>query len=144
MFQMAIVGWLNVIKDVLNRYAIPRLYVLNGWALDDELAQFQHDGVEIPDLDSIGTFLSNLKLAGMTMFPNELLERDLLEKAGLPVQGVKLGVEDPNLGIARDAAEAKANAPDPIAGPKPVAISGKPAKKSSSPEFEDDEDEDTE
>jgi len=124
MFQMAIVGWLDVIKDVLNRYAIPRLFLLNGWPVDDELAQFEHDGVSIPDLDAIGTFLYNLKNAGATLFPNIILEKALLEMGGLPTQGVKLGMEPP--------------APEPspsLTGGKPPNAPAKPVAKA------DDEDE---
>lgn len=142
MFQMAIVGWLDVLKDVMNRYAIPRLFILNGWPIDDELARLEHDGVEIPDIEVLGTFLNNLKQAGFTMFPNIILEQSLLQKAGLPTQGVKLGVDGMALQAELDAKVAAA-APKPVAGPggpggKPKV---KPAAKSS-PEFDEEEGDD--
>lgn len=93
MFQMAIVGWLDAIRDVFNRFAIPRLFLLNGWAIDEELCTLEHNGVDIPDLEALGMFLYRLRQAGFKMFPNIVLEKELLDTAGLPVEGVKLGQE---------------------------------------------------
>lgn len=98
MFGVAIGGWLDSIKAVFNRYAIPRLLEING--LDSSRPPtLGYSDIEIPDLDALGKYIGNLRKAGFKMFPNILLEKKLLQYANLPIEGVKLGVEgevDPN------------------------------------------------
>lgn len=82
MFYQAIEGWLNSQAAVLNRYALPRLWKLNGDDLD-LLPQFKPDMAQRLDLDSLGTFIVNI--AGANAFVADDETRAFLrEAAGMP------------------------------------------------------------
>jgi hypothetical protein len=83
MFFGAIEGWLNGLAAVLNRYALPRLWEMNGLN-PDLMPQYEPDLAQRVDLDGLGTFIGNLAAAGMPLFPDDELERFLRESAGLP------------------------------------------------------------
>lgn len=94
MFGMAIGGWLEAIKAVFNRYAIPRLLAING--IDPERApKLMYTDVEVPNLKELGDYIASLSGAGFQLFPNELIEKKLLQYASLPFEGVELGREAP-------------------------------------------------
>jgi hypothetical protein len=83
MFFQALEGWLSSIAEVLNRYALPRLWAMN--ALPQEL--MPHYSPDMPqrlDLDSLGMFVANLAQSGMPLFPDEELQEFLREAAGMP------------------------------------------------------------
>lgn len=92
MFGMAITGWLEAIRAVFNRYAIPRLLAINGMdvARPPELV---FSDTEIPNLDELGKYINNLFKSGFKLFPNIPLEKKLLSFAGLPTEGLLLGQE---------------------------------------------------
>lgn len=92
MFGVAIGGWLNSIKAVFNRYAIPRLLAINGMDVSRP-PTLNYSDIEVPDLAALGKYLSDLQRAGFKLFPNEVIEKKLLEFAGLPTDGVALGRE---------------------------------------------------
>jgi hypothetical protein len=104
MFQSAINGFLDGTDEILNNFAVPRLYALNGW--DPAMTcKFNHDDVNIPDVEVIGTYLKNLKAAGMTMFPDVELEKQALAFAGFVTDNIEFGKEpalDPALEGAVD------------------------------------------
>jgi hypothetical protein len=83
MFYQAIEGWLNNHAAVLNRYALPRLWRLNGLN-PDLMPQFEPDMAQRLDLDSLGAYIGNLAAAGMPMFPDEDLQKFLREAGGMP------------------------------------------------------------
>ena len=90
MFGMAIGGWLDMIADVFNRYAIPRLMAVNG--MNPELQPtLKHGDIEVPDLNELGSYIQKLAGAGFQIFPNASLERHLLNVARIPTEGVLLG-----------------------------------------------------
>lgn len=94
MFGLAIGGWLDAIKAVFNRYAIPRLFAVNGWP-SEELPTLEYEDIETPDLTELGTYLTALSGAGMQLFPNPVLEKYLLRVGTMPVDGVIVGREAP-------------------------------------------------
>jgi hypothetical protein len=88
MFYSAVEGWLDGITSVLNRYALPRIWLMNGFDLD-VMPQYRPDMPQRLDLDGLGAFISNLAQSGMALFPDEELESYLRDAGGLPE------IEDP-------------------------------------------------
>jgi len=92
MFATAVSGWMQSVAATFNRYAIPRLCELNG--MDTEFPpQLDPGDISLPDLAELGTYIANLTQAGFQIFPNEPIEKTLLQSAGLPIEGVELGRE---------------------------------------------------
>jgi hypothetical protein len=92
MFGVAIGGWLNSIKEVFNRYAIPRLLSVNAMDVTRP-PRLDYSDIEVPDLDALGKYIANLQKSGFKLFPNIPLEKKLLEYANLPTEGMLLGQE---------------------------------------------------
>ncbi|MCK9435598.1 MAG: DUF935 domain-containing protein [Synergistaceae bacterium] len=86
MFGLALNAWLDMIADVFNRFAIPRLFEINTFAVDD-LPVIEHGDVETPDLKELGEYISKLAGAGYPLFPDEGLEEWLRSIAGIPAKG---------------------------------------------------------
>jgi hypothetical protein len=81
-FTMSLVGYLNVIRDVINQTALPTLFALNG--LDTaELPTLDYEMLEVPALDKLAQFLRSLTGAGIPLNEPNLV-RHLLNLAGLP------------------------------------------------------------
>lgn len=83
LFSVALGTFLDIIEDVMNRYAIPRLFELNGMNVE-VLPTIKHGDIEQPDLTSLGAYISALSGVGMPLFPNEDLEKYLLGAGKLP------------------------------------------------------------
>lgn len=83
LFAVALGTILDTIADVFNRFAVPRLFALNGMDLES-LPQIVHGDIEKPDLAALGTYLAALGNAGVPLFPDDDLEAYLREAAGLP------------------------------------------------------------
>lgn len=92
MFGMAITGWLESVRAVFNRYAIPRLLAINGMDAA-RVPQLVFSDTEVPNLAELGRYINDLFKAGFKMFPNIPLEKKLLSFAGLPTEGLLLGQE---------------------------------------------------
>lgn len=82
-FRTAINTFCESIADVLNRYAIPQLFQLNGWYLP-ELPKFEPANVDPPDLGQLTQFMSGMSGLGMQFFPDADLEDYLRNIAQLP------------------------------------------------------------
>jgi hypothetical protein len=83
MFFQAVEGYLNANAAVYNRYAIPRLFRLNGME-EDLCPTLEPDLAQRVDLDVLSNFVLRLSQAGMPMFPNEELQNYILDAGGLP------------------------------------------------------------
>jgi len=83
LFAVALGAWLDSIAQVFNRYAVPRLFEINGWDID-RLPKIVHGDVESIDLKELGDYISKLSGSGMQLFPNNELENYLLKVANLP------------------------------------------------------------
>ena len=88
LFAVALGAVLDAIKSVLNDYAVPRLWALNGENVEN-LPTIVYGDVEQQSLAEVSTYLQALSAAGMPLFPNEDLQRHLLEMADLPTAGVE-------------------------------------------------------
>jgi len=83
LFAVAIGAFLDEIESIFNTHAVPRLFKLNGFRVEN-YPQIKHGDIEDVDLEELGNFISKLAGAGMPLFPNEELERYLLQVANLP------------------------------------------------------------
>jgi hypothetical protein len=83
LFRSGIQSVADSIADVFNRYAIPRLFEVNGWKLD-ELPQLVAGDIDPPDLTQLSQFMGQLSSAGITWFPDPELEKFLRDAARLP------------------------------------------------------------
>jgi hypothetical protein len=71
------------IADTLNRYAVPRLFMANGWK-PDKLPKFVPSDVDSPDLNQLSSFMSTMANTGVTWFPDPTLENFVRDAARLP------------------------------------------------------------
>ena len=82
-FRAALNSIAQNIADVFNRHAIPRLFELNGWKLE-ELPKIVPNNVDAPDLTQLSSFMSSMGGLGMQFFPDAELEKYLRSAARLP------------------------------------------------------------
>lgn len=83
LFAVALGTFLDVVSDVLNRYAVPRLFELNGLPLD-KLPKIVHGDIDTPDLAVLGQYITALSNAGVPLFPDDELEDWLRQQGNLP------------------------------------------------------------
>lgn len=83
LFAVALGAWLDVIEDVINRFAVPRLLALNGMDLEHPPI-LKHGDIEKPDLAKLGAYIQMLTGAGVPLFPDDDLEAWLREIGSLP------------------------------------------------------------
>jgi len=87
LFAVAMDAFLDMITDVVNRHAIPRLYSVNGLPLD-RLPKLTHGTVEEPDLEELGEYVKNVAGADVTFFDTETQNR-LRSVANLPENAIE-------------------------------------------------------
>jgi hypothetical protein len=83
LFFQAVEGYLNSMAGVLNRFAIPRLWKLNGFDADSK-PEIVPDLAQRVDLDVLSNFILRLSQAGMPLFPDDELQSYIKDAAGLP------------------------------------------------------------
>lgn len=89
LFATAIGAWLDEIKAVFNRHAIPRLFALNG-NVTNEIPMLDYGDIESPDLTALGGFIREMAGAGANLFPDGDLENHLRGLANLPKKPEKI------------------------------------------------------
>ena len=82
-FRAALNTITSAIADVFNRHAIPRLFELNQWKLD-ELPKLVPNNVDPPNLQELAGFMTSMAGLGMQFFPDPDLEKFLRDTAHLP------------------------------------------------------------
>jgi hypothetical protein len=82
-FRAALNTIAETIADTFNRHAVPRLFELNAWKLD-ELPKIVPNNVDPPNLAELGQFMTSMAGMGMEWFPDPDLEKFLREVAHLP------------------------------------------------------------
>lgn len=85
LFAVALGTFLDIITDCLNRFAVPRLFSLNGMPVKD-LPRITHGDIEKPNLGDLGSYLGALTSAGVSLFPDEDLETYLRTAGNLPMK----------------------------------------------------------
>jgi len=88
LFAVAIGAFLDEIEDVFNTHAVPRLFKLNDFKVEN-YPELRHGDIEDVDLEELGNFIQKLSSAGAPLFPNKELEKYLLEVANLPSGGME-------------------------------------------------------
>ena len=71
------------IADTLNRYAIPRLFAVNG-IKPAELPKIVPGDVDSPDISQLASFMSAMAGTGVTWFPDPTMENFIRDAARLP------------------------------------------------------------
>lgn len=84
MFQSALETWLDVVENVINEQAVPRLFRQNG--IKGPYPKFRHDIVQKPSLTDLATIISSMAGAGAQLFPDSRLENHIREFAELPIR----------------------------------------------------------
>lgn len=83
LFAKSIGAFLDIICEVLNRFAIPRLMNLNDFPVSD-YPKIMHGDLEAVDLKELGEYINKLAVSGMPLFPDKQLEDYLKDVANLP------------------------------------------------------------
>lgn len=86
LFAWAIGAFLDIVCDVINRYAVPRLFALNDFRIA-KYPQLTHGGVGTVDLAALGQYVTQLSGSGLPLFPSVdgKLEQYLMQAANLPI-----------------------------------------------------------
>ncbi len=92
LFATALGAFLDGIQDVLNRHLVPRLFALNAWDVE-ELPEFVHGDIEMPDLQELADWISKTGQAGAIDYTDEELENHLRELSGFPQRVFEEGEE---------------------------------------------------
>ena len=82
-FAMAIGAWLDSIAGVFNRYAVPRLFEING-IRPSGYPRLVPSDIETPELSEVADYIAALASAGAALFPDMELENHLRRIGGLP------------------------------------------------------------
>lgn len=96
LFATAIGGFLDIITEIFNNYAIPRLMALNDFQMTD-YPKIQHGDLGAVDLEQLSKYITALAGAGMPLFPDTNLENYLLHVAHLPERPDM--AQDPDLDV---------------------------------------------
>jgi hypothetical protein len=86
MFQSVLTSWLDIIADVLNNFAIPRLFRMNN--IPGPYPKLRHEEVQAPSLADLATFVAALAGAGAQLFPDVELENHFRKIAQLPLRPI--------------------------------------------------------
>lgn len=98
LFSTALGAWLKEIAAVLNRYALPKIYELNGMNLS-EMAEFVPGDIEKKDMDRFSTAVTNLTGAGWLTPGGEDDENYIRDYLDLPqlIAGASSVLDDEDL-----------------------------------------------
>lgn len=82
LFSTALSAWLDSIAETINRFAIPKLFRLNGWPLD-RLPCLEHGDIERVSMAELAEYVSTLTNSSVIVADDEL-ERHMRRQADLP------------------------------------------------------------
>jgi hypothetical protein len=85
LFAQSIGAFLDIIAEIFNRYAVPRLFELNDFVITD-YPKLMHGDLDSVDLKVIGEYVKSLTAAGMPLFPDPELEKYLRKIGNMPEQ----------------------------------------------------------
>lgn len=136
LFSNAIGAFLDMMCDVLNRFAVPRLFALNSFPGMTGLPYFSHGDVDAVDLKELGDYIQKLAGAGMPLFPDVDLENYLRKVGSLPEiiepPEKKLKAEvadsDPRTQVFIPSGEEEGSNPDAAGSIGPTTLDGIPSQ----------------
>lgn len=96
LFGTALAGFLDILCDVFNNYAVPRLFALNDFQITD-YPKITHGDIGSVDLKELSAYITAISGAGMPLFPDTALENFLLKTAGMPERADLEGDQDLNI-----------------------------------------------
>ncbi len=80
-FTTALGSYLDIITSTFNRYAVSRLFEVNGMARE-VYPEIKFVNIEKINLEEISNYIQKLSSSGMPIFPNTELENELLGNIG--------------------------------------------------------------
>lgn len=83
LFAMAVGGFLDIFTEIMNRFAVPRLFEINGWERD-KLPRIEHGDIETRDASQIVEALTKMALAGFEGLGTKEQVDAILEDLRLP------------------------------------------------------------
>jgi len=130
LLSIALGGFLDIIKDVFNRHAIPKLLRLNGKRTDNQ-PTLEHGDVETIDLKDLADLVS--KVSGTKIELSDEEQDWVLEQAGMPVvPGKRAKLREESERKAEKLAQ-QAAAANPTPMNQPESQPGQPGAKGSRP-----------
>ena len=83
LFSVALTAYLDSIAQVLNTYAVPRLFELNGWERE-AYPEFVHGAVEKAGVATAAQIVSQLSSAGFPMPSALKISDEIMRRLDLP------------------------------------------------------------
>jgi hypothetical protein len=93
LFALSVEACLHSLASVINRHAIPRLLVVNGWP-PAPAPRLIPGEIRRPTLEDTARFLREAAVAGMPLFPDDALEAYLRAQARFPARTPVEGVAE--------------------------------------------------
>jgi hypothetical protein len=84
LFAVALGAILDSIEETLNRHAVPQLFALNTFQVE-QFPQLKHGDIEKPNLIELAQYVKEMAAAGAPMFPDTELENMMREVGDLPL-----------------------------------------------------------
>jgi hypothetical protein len=138
LFLQAIGAYLDLIEEVFNTNAVPRLFELNPQFKCDELPKIRHADIKDMDLNNMGNYVAKLIGAGAIQ-PDDELSNYLRQAAGLPEALEELEVIGPREQAEMQQQQFQANLEAKAAAKSPDGKAGKVAKPKEEEEEGDEE-----
>ena len=91
LFAMSITSILDAIQDVINSYAVPKLFRLNAFDNPYSLPRVQHGKVSTVNLNDLGNFVANLGRSGIAVTDPDQINY-LLRMANMPEQAISAAI----------------------------------------------------
>lgn len=113
LFSTALGSFMDIIAEVFNRYAIPRLFELNPDIPVTQYPKIKHGDIANVDITELGDYITKLSGSGFPLFPNAELEKYLLEVAHLPIRTEDAMAADLNVGAGDQSGKTSVTTPAP-------------------------------
>ena len=86
-FGESVIGWLESMKGIFNRFLVPRLFAANEahFGRLEELPELAFTLTKVPTIEDLCNVIKTLAAAGAELFPNLEVTNAMLEEVGLPL-----------------------------------------------------------